>query len=91
MFEIASFGMACNGDVGGDHVGEMRLWGLQKGREKSESFFPFPTVALPGAKKGEEVGEQSHCCMENIVLVLVLVLVFVRVRCVFCESEETLA
>lgn len=60
FFEIAHFEALSDGNVGGDHVANMGLRRLRLCREKSESFFPFPTVALPGAHK-VDTEKQRHC------------------------------
>lgn len=65
FFEFTHFEALGDGNVGGDHVTDMGLRSLQMGREKSESFIPFPTVALPGAHKAEPE-KQRHCAeVEN--------------------------
>lgn len=60
FFEISHFEALSDGNVGGDDVTDMGLRRLQLCREKSETFFPFPTAALPGAHK-VDTEKQSHC------------------------------
>jgi len=59
FFDIAHFEVLSDGNVGGDDVTDMGLRRLQLCREKSESFVPFPTVALPDAHK-VDTEKQSH-------------------------------
>lgn len=65
FFDIADFEPTGDGNVGGNHVTDIGLRSLQMGREKSESFIPFPTVALPGAHKAEP---EKQRCVYNLVL-----------------------